>query len=389
MRILAIYPLLDKRFTTNAYVLEKLVNLGNRLTVITTRSGGLKTSEKSTEYDDLDGYPVFRLFENTKEMRSGFQRQRSTIFDVVHHLKPDIVFCAHQHNLLLARKIARCIDVPIVLLVEYARNPYELLGRRRYYLGWAPLAWPIAGLYWNWICIHCNAIITSCPADRFYLGQIRRRQTSVHYVPWCNEIPKEVESETGEGKVETRGIYVGSLSEKKNIQEFIVTIPKFLETGLLKEFVIIGSGPGQKIVQSLKLHYGNRIKHIPSLIRSEALKLVRDSYFAYTPVKEGGWGFIGDSWGVKTPLVVTHNTYEFCANEDVLLVDDPNAIGKAIVRLHSDRGLYERLQTAGYLRYKKNHIAQVVAEKYIKIFEQVLRNSSRRHSKSAAMFIQA
>ena len=52
-----------------------------------------------------------------------------------------------------------------------------------------------------------------------------------------------------------------------------------------------------------------RLKYIPALPRCEILKLIVQSYYAFTPVKEGGWGFLGDCWGTRTPLLMLNNVF--------------------------------------------------------------------------------
>ena len=70
---------------------------------------------------------------------------------------------------------------------------------------------------------------------------------------------------------------------------------------------MVGPGPHAEIIKKLQKVTSGAVKYIPELPRIEALRLIASSYYAYTPVAKGGWGFIGDCWSVKTPIVMTHN----------------------------------------------------------------------------------
>jgi glycosyltransferase involved in cell wall biosynthesis len=269
----------------------------------------------------------------------------------------------------IACRLRDAFDVPIVLLVEYAYDPVKL-ARRRWYLGLKPLAYPVAGLYWRWLSRNARAIITSYLGDRQHLRYLARYKTPVYYIPWCNQIPEDVAAREVR-KESARAIYVGSLSRGKNTQEFAETIPLILGRTPVKEFVVVGSGAGREVVNRMTGLSAGRVKPIESLSRAEALALIQDSYFAYTPVQAGGWGFIGDSWGVKTPLVATHNEYGLRDGVDALVVDRRDQIHWFVNQLYEVPGLYEKLQKGGYERYARQHTATSVGDKLLKVLESV------------------
>lgn len=53
MRVLAIYPGMDKRFNDNAYALIRLRDMGCELAVITGRYATIKSGQAGAEYEDM------------------------------------------------------------------------------------------------------------------------------------------------------------------------------------------------------------------------------------------------------------------------------------------------------------------------------------------------
>ncbi len=106
---------------------------------------------------------------------------------------------------------------------------------------------------------------------------------------------------------QNRGIYIGSLYPFKNTQVFETLLPRILQETKTEEFIVIGPGPHAKMIQTLSETSNNKVKYLAGVSRFDALKMIASSYYAFTPVKKGGWGFIGDCWSMKTPIVMCYN----------------------------------------------------------------------------------
>ena len=144
------------------------------------------------------------------------------------------------------------------------------------------------------------------------------------------------------------------------------TIPELLKKTPLKEFCFVGTGQDITIIEQLKAKYPESIRHYYSLSREECLKLIRDSFFSYSPATWGGWGFIGDSWAMGTPVVVTHNHYGFCDNIDSL-VTVPEEIVNRVNSLYENESEFEKVGAGGHKRYLENHTANAVGERFLEI----------------------
>jgi glycosyltransferase involved in cell wall biosynthesis len=358
------------------HALVHLAKRGVSLCVICSRQCGGKGHQSLPEYEEMSGIPVHRVYRDAAEQFAHPARGYQKVREIARQFRPNLLFCSQQFNMPIAAELRRNLDIPIVLLVEFACDPAKLI-KRRWTLGVSWLAPPVARVYWRWLSRNTHAIITSYIGDRQHLRYLERYHTPVYYVPWCNHIPEEVAGREGV-KDPNRGVYVGSLSPWKNTDEFLSTVPILLKQTPVKEFVIVGPGPGIDAVHALQARLGDRVRHIESLPRVEALKLVQDSFFSYTPVKAGGWGFIGDSWGVRTPLIATHNEYELRDGTDALLADRPEDIHQAVRRLYDSSETYRRLQEGGFARYRQEHSAERVGDRLLEVFHSVL-NRQRPH----------
>jgi glycosyltransferase involved in cell wall biosynthesis len=191
----------------------------------------------------------------------------------------------------------------------------------------------------------------------------------VFYLPWPSYVPSDFKH--GSTRETGRGVYVGSLYPFKNTQEFEKTLPLILEKSKTQQFIVVGPGPQAPIIKKLEQQYGQAIRHINQLPRTEALKLISSSYYAYSPVKIGGWGFIGDCWSTGTPLVMTHNDDYVINNVNALVASNEDDLVVNINRLYEDTKLYQTLQTNGYAEHEKRK-ADAVGDKLYSILKKVL-----------------
>lgn len=373
MRVLAIYPGMDKRFNDNAHALIELNQMGVDLKIVTSQRSALKSTQSSVEFENMAGVFIHRIYRDYNEQISKPFRKYHQIQKMVKHFKPDLIFCSQQLNMPLAKRLKIDFKIPVVLLVEFAKDPVLLLGKRRAYLGIKSLAKPIAALYWRWLCHLSEAVITCNPGDRQYLTKLASLGGKpVYFVGWCNQVPEDA-NRNDLMRIAGRGIYAGSLLKHsfKNSDELLSTIPMILEHTPTQEFIIIGNGVLSESIEKMVRQWSGRLRHIKELTRSEVWNLIASSFYAYTPVKAGGWGFIGDSWTSQTPLVITHNGYEFTHGQDAILAD-PEKIYETINELYRNKQIYTEIQKGGYNRYQAFHTAKQVAAQYYKIFENCL-----------------
>lgn len=372
MNILLITPGITKTFNDNYHAYRSIADTDNNILAISNKEsiakgGGL---QKDPEVEVDGSLVIHRIFNSTREQQSFFRRlpYKQKLKNLASEFRPDVIFCEEISNLRLALEIKRELGVPIILRTEFAFDadyPYRTMGRLlkifKNPLTGDRLASLVGGLIWRWAYSRADSVISCFSEDA--LKQPKVNNTPFYYVPWPTFHPS-IEGETKRRK--DRAVFIGAFEAHKNLHELLVTIPELFLKTPLKEFCIVGSGSDLGVIEQLKASYPDSITHIQSLDREECLKLIRDSFFAYSPATRGGWGFIGDAWAMQTPIVVTHNHYGFCDNVDSV-VTAPQDIVNRVKSLYENESEFERVQKGGFQRYVENHSAEAVGARFLEI----------------------
>jgi glycosyltransferase involved in cell wall biosynthesis len=371
MKILLITPGLNIDYNDNAYSYSYISEKGNRISAITSKKSKTKGYNTESNYENINGLEIHRIYKSYKEQTSFPLKKWYVVKKIVSEFNPDIILCSQQKNFYLAKKLKRYCSIPLILLVEFSYNklyPFRLIGKERFIQD-KKLGAFIAKAYWKWLCKDSNAIITCNPNDIFNFKELKKFNKNIFYIPWPS-FPTYKAPENLNKK--NRGIFIGALDPHKNIIEFKETLPRIFKNSKIDQFFIIGEGKSINIVKELIERFPKRIIHIPKIERSEALKFIAESYFAYAPAKYGAWGFISDCWAMKTPIIVTTNHYKFENRKDSL-VCDKEKIEEGIEQLTNDPLIYSALQKGGFERFINYHHAYKIGGKYIKLFRFVLK----------------
>jgi glycosyltransferase involved in cell wall biosynthesis len=372
MNILLITPGISKKYNDNYFAYNFMAESGNKILAISQRENinKGKGTEINQKFESDGNIFIHRVFDTLKQQNSLICQilKFLKIKNILKDFKPDIIFCEELSNLNLAIKIKKKFNIPLVLRVEFAYNkdyPYRNFGRFLNFFkfrltgDYIPIL--IGELIWEWATKNSDSII-SCYFEDSIIGFKNYNFKKINYVPWPTFLP-EFESDI---KNYNRIIFAGSFEKHKNLKELKITIPLIIENTHIKEVYIVGTGEDEKIIEELKEKYPDNIFHIRSLSRTDCLKLITSSCFSYSPTTSGGWGFIGDSFAAKTPVIFSHNHYGFNDNIDAIFTK-PKDIDKKINEIYNNKELYEKITLGGYQRFIKNHTAEGVGREFIDI----------------------
>lgn len=372
MNILLITPGLNKNFNDNYHAYKSIANEDNNILVISNKENINKGGRLIKDIEiEIDGKLVInRIFDTKKKQQSLLHRfiKRKKINKILEKFSPDIVFCEEISNFKFALEIKKKYKIPAILRTEFAYNeshPYRSMGRvLRFFknpITGDKLAILLGKTIWNWAYRNSDAIISCYFEDSHREPLIQN--TPFYYIPWPCYLPKI----SNEGKqFKERAVFIGAFDPHKNLNELSITIPKILELTPITKFSIVGSGEGIDIIEKLKNTYPNSVEHVESMSREDCLKLIKESYFSYSPAIRGGWGFIGDSWAMKTPVIVTNNHYGFKDGIDSI-VTSPEEIIDRINSLYENSSKYEFLSNGGYKRFFENHTAEAVGASFLQV----------------------
>jgi glycosyltransferase involved in cell wall biosynthesis len=348
LKVLCIYPGLNKLANDNAFTLIKLQDKGVSLSIIAGQSQGLKGSGRLSSYEDMDGVAVYRLFRNPLDIFLFPRSRLRKILQISEQFRPDLIFCSQELNMRLALILKEYLRVPILLLVEdagriFSGEAYSKVRLRPFMM--RLLGIPTGKKFWNWLDMNASAIVTCHPRDQKLLDRMSETEKPLYYVPWPTHLPDGFQVPSS--RETNRAVYVGSLFPFKNTQEFKSALPRILAETPTEEFFVVGPGPHARIVKQLEKKTQGKVKYIRQLSRINALKLIGSSYYGYTPVRAGGWGFIGDCWSVGTPVVMTHNDNYVTDFDNALVAEGEDMLIKRINQLYERPDLYDRLQRKG------------------------------------------
>ena len=381
MNILLITPGINKKFNDNYHAYKQMACNDNTVLAISNKENINKGGRLEIDPEkEVDGsLYVHRVFNSMREQQSFLRRLtfKKEIETLVSQFQPDVIFCEEISNLRFALELKRKFRVPIVLRTEFAYDanyPYRSMGRLLK-LFKNPLtrdSFPIllGGLIWRWAYANADAVISCYFEDAPKQPMVHN--TAFYYVPWPTYYPA-IEGEAD--RIKDRAVFIGAFDPHKNLSELASTIPELLSKSPLKEFCVVGTGEDLSVINKLKADYPESIRHIHTLSREDCLKLIRDSFFSYSPATRGGWGFIGDSWAMGTPIVVTHNHYGFHDDVDSI-VTSPQDIVKRVNSLYENESEIDRVREGGSKRFFENHTAEAVGSRFLEICTLAVRSSS-------------
>lgn len=369
MRILCVYPGMDPRFNDNFHALRYLQEHGHELVLLTRRDPGLKSTEPSPEFERVAGIAIHRRWQNVAELNSLDHEPLARATEIADEFAPDLVWCSYQGNLPLGRHLSERYRKPLIVLVESLYNRESLLGRRDRW--WrTPLLELRARKYRQHLLEQSDAIITSDPLEPARIRELDPTGRRVFFVPWCTDVP-EAMGESGTIRARNEAVYIGSLYHFKNAQHLPGMIRSLLGSTPVEHVTVVGPGPLRPKIEALRSRYGKALTYIESLPRAEALALLRESFFAFTATKMGGWGLFGDAWAVRTPLLALHNGYGLTDGVDASLASANGGVAGAARRLYDDAAYHEAIRDGGRMRYVQNHTAEAVGSGYLRVIRDV------------------
>lgn len=376
MKILLITPGINKDYNDNYYAYKAMVDGGHQIVAISNKEninkGGRSQLDSSL---DLDGdFKIFRIFDSFNDQHSFAKRRRYSqqISQVISDFSPDVIFCEEISNFFFALEVKRKWDVPIVLRTEFifdSSQPYRNMGRflSRFKnplsrdlvpkaLGW---------LIWRFVYAQSAAVV-SC----YFEDAVREPAiygTPFCYIPW----PTKLRPLSAQSFERNRAVFIGAFDAHKNLGELLDTVPKLLSETPIEEFVVVGTGANAWVIDSLMERFPGAVRHVQSLSRDDCLNLIASSFISVSPATRGGWGFIGDSWAVGTPVVVTHNHYHFNDGVDVVLTS-PEEIAHRVNELYECDDRYEKLRAGGKSRFDEKHTAEAVGRAFLKVCQATI-----------------
>ena len=373
MKLLFIFPFCSPEINSISGGPLYLGANGHEVLLITSRvADSLKGRVSAPEHEQINGTEFYRPYGHSRDL---IQRPFDCWEDIEKKIKefqPDAVFGFGEFNYKLIFRISRNFKIPLYLYMEYLRPEkiaFPMRGRsvmKRYMPGLHNL---FAKKFQQYLSKNVTAIMYAYYGDNKYAEKVAAYGVPVHYVPWCNEVYGRSETiDRDPHKDKSTGIYIGSLEGFKNAAELVKAIPIILQITNTSTFTVVGPGSYADEIKVLVKQYPQRLFYKESVPRSEAMQMIREAGYGFTPVKDCGLGFIGDCWASGVPLISIYDLEGFLKNGvDTMVINDIDNLPESINELVVSDDVYRAYSDKGMLRYKQNYTAKAVGERYLEV----------------------
>ncbi len=361
---------------------EALVKLGHSIFIITQGDNNIPVEQ------NINGVKVFRTervkisagnFSNDI-LHLNFQLLEKAIAILDKYGDMDIV---HGHDWLVfwaSKVIKHSKKIPLIYTIhatEHGRNQgiYNELQRYINDIEWY-------STYEAWRVIVCSNYMKEEVKNIFYLpdDKIKKLKNGVVIERFETKSDKEFRNNyaaPGEKIV----FFVGRIVREKGIQILISAIPDILKENPSTKFIISGKGPHLKTLrqQANNLDIADRIFFTGFIDDEVRNKLYKAADIAVFPSLYEPFGIVAlEAMATKTAVVLSDvggfseiiknekNGLKVAPNNSLLLAEDIN-------KLFNNKKLSKRIAKQGYEMVKNNYDWEVIAQKTLRIYENVLK----------------
>ncbi|WP_417914350.1 glycosyltransferase family 4 protein [Candidatus Electronema sp. JM] len=291
--------------------------------------------------------------------------------------KYDIIYCRFiQEAALLISffKKIYLIDVPLVACAECSGDIGDaaVLGR-----------FPINTFFVNLIRSECNSIIIISSKIKKELVAIGLDEEKFSYIPNGTYIsnPEKIKlCRSNKNKI----VFIGRLCSQKGIPYLIQAVNNLKKRNISIELTVIGDGPSTIELKQLTVSMGvNQIVQFAGRIENEKIpSILKEHHIFVLPSLFEGFGIaVIEAMAAGLPVVVTQcgGPEDFVDDSvgRVVNAGDADSLAQALQELIqlSDEELHA-MGMAAQERVKNNFDINVIADKYIQLFKQLVQQTS-------------
>lgn len=361
LRIAAVYPAFDPVANELAQVWAALARDGHvQCRVIAGARDNLKGHDAQLQAS-LPGIEVRRIAGSLHSRNHAPELIGDDLIRWAAEFAPDVIVSSCDFLADFGRRIQAMHPAPHLLHVEQWFAPQALA--RREYLGIKALRPLVNRLKHRRFDAFVDHYMIANPAERQAMREAAD-PSRYSYVAWPHPpLPGAGEPPPLEGRRADRLVYIGSMSHWKGAANLGRYIDAFLAASPNARATLVGP-PGDKVAERALARlsrWGERCEHIPSLPRSDALRLIGESLAVFCPSDAMGWGLVGDAFNMGTPVIGVGEFYELRDGANGLVAATPADLARCFETLGSDASLWHRLAEAGRRCVLEEHSPQAVA----------------------------
>jgi len=284
-------------------------------------------------------------------------RTNRELISIAAEVSADVIFCGVAHNMELARQLQRINRAPIVLHTEFFLDD-EVFLRRRDHFG-LPFLRPFFS-DWTRHRLHRKANLILCSNPVEFADPRVRDFPRLSYLPW--PVAGELAPRARSGRRQNQAAYVGSLSKGKGAAVLLEFFSALLERETDFQLQIVGPAidpTGKRVLNQLREQYPGQVQLQAHCSRQEALQLLSESLFVFSPRYRFGWGLMSDAWSTGTPIIALTEHYELKDGINCLIAKTTEDFVAAACRLRDDPGAWDALEAGGLATIRGHTIDRV------------------------------
>jgi glycosyltransferase involved in cell wall biosynthesis len=263
------------------------------------------------------------------------------------HLRPDAIIAQSPYDAipaLFARRLAKAESVPVIVEVHGDwRTATRVYGSR-----WRRLLSPIGDVVAVWALRRADAIRAIGPAMS-KLAEEASGKRPLAVFPTFHDAETYFDTSPAPFPIRPTALWVGTLQRSKNPRLLVEAWPIVAEAIPEARLVVVGSGPLQALVETLKDEYPSRVRMYSRLAPTELKREFDAATTLVLPSRSEGLGrVIIESFARGRPVIGTQvggipDLVEHGVNGLLVPSNDAGGLASAMVRLLSDGELAARL----------------------------------------------
>lgn len=173
-------------------------------------------------------------------------------------------------------------------------------------------------------------------------------------------------------------LYVGILSKRKGVKYLIKAMDIVRKRTIDIKLIIVGDGAERKYLKSLvkRLNLQKFVEFTGFVNEEKLIDYYRDAdIFVFPSLKEGFGQVLVEAMACGIPVISTNTSAipEVVGNAGILVKPrNSKALAEAIIKLIEDKDLRDELCRIGRKRVEENFTWDKIAEKMLKIYEEVI-----------------
>ncbi len=360
MQLLVVLPALNMQVNDIGKALEWIASQGHDVVCVAARRNPSKSVYRSPHVSLHGDLRIVRPWVSYQFAMDLPEYAALLAARALHNWKFDAILCVQGFNFPMVHFLRKFTQsrAPVAVLFEQAMRA-ATLDESAIQLRLAQKArrLPSGPGFFRWVAGRSDAIITCDPGDCDHMEELSTWNRRAYYVPWCTDPGIRA---GGGAKEEGTGVFAGALAKNKNSEELMAALNAILHETPTRKIHFITSRHSLPTLERWGRAIGPALEVHVDLDLKAAAEVIERAEFGITAASPGGWGFIGNCWAMRTPVILLRpNTFARTPGAAVCSWEYAHP-SSAVNALLGDKELRNKTADTGLALFEQNHSGTVV-----------------------------